>query len=413
MFFNKNTYQKRASTAKKQVEKKFNRGKSNVWRNKDYEDLCFEINIATKVLISTATLKRIFGKNRTHERYTPQEATLEAMERYSGISEDFQPKVRVKIQPINNLWSYSILLFLVALISLIFIKNQKNGQEIKSAVLKLQKIEGVGPATAYFEYQVPKLNDSIILDYGILDLEDHIDPNSNHISQIYRYPGLFETKIKTRKKIISDTVPVFIPTNGWQALASYYEQPYTERYYPVPFEQTVSDGIFHPNKKFLSSIGMDTTQIIVLRIDNFQKTETNGDSFHLKSRLKNINFWPAIRCYSAFIRIVGEEGDILIKITNKGCSRWGEYRLSEVRHNGQFTDLSAFSVDMKNWNTIDIINKNKQVEVFIDGNSVFEGGYQKPIGNIVGLSVIFHGSGYVDFINLLDSERNSIFRTDF
>lgn len=412
MIFGKNTYQKKVSIAKKQVEKKFNRGRFNTWRNKDFEDLCFEINKETKVLISTATLKRIFGKNKTHESYTPQEATLEALEKYSGISEN-TPLSRRKWKSSNTLWLYGISIFIITLTILIFFKSRNEQQRTESATLKLLKIEGVGPATAYFEYQLPKLSDSIFIDYGILDLEDHVNPNINHISQIYRYPGLFETKIKTRKRIISDTVPVFIPTNGWQALASYYEQPYTERYYPVPFEQTVKEGIFHPNKKFLASIGMDTTQIIVLRIDNFQKTETNGDSFHLQSRLKNINFWPAIRCYSAFIRIIGENGDILIKITNKGCSRWGEYRLSEVSRNGQFTDLSGFSVDMKNWNNIDIVNKSKQVEVLIDESSVFEGFYEKSIGNIVGVSIIFHGSGYVDFINLLDDNNQMIFGKDF
>ena len=44
------------------VEKKFERGKSQQWKNRDFSDLSFEIHLQTKTLISPATLSDFLGR---------------------------------------------------------------------------------------------------------------------------------------------------------------------------------------------------------------------------------------------------------------------------------------------------------------------------------------------------------------
>ena len=65
MVFASNKYRERLKSIKKGVVRQFKKGKPEHWRNRDFEDLSFEVRKATKVLISAATLKRIFGKNKT------------------------------------------------------------------------------------------------------------------------------------------------------------------------------------------------------------------------------------------------------------------------------------------------------------------------------------------------------------
>jgi len=406
-----NKYKKRLNFIKKGVIKQFKKGKPSAWRNRDFEDLSFEIRMTTKVLISASTLKRIFGKNKTSETYYPQESTLEAMETYAGIIADEKSPLLHFSQK-----TYLFLLIVPVLIVGLLLLNRSQvaaPDKLLSAKIELNKIDGANPATAYFHYEIPNTKDSLFVSFGDDYPLKYLSPKKQIISHYYRHPGIFNIKVSTRKQVISDTLKLFIPTNDWEALAYYYLQDHTERYFPVPLELAIGDEGFHPTARDLANIGMDTTQIIVLRLDNFRKTGINGDSFHLKTRLKNANFWPSVRCYSCYINILGENGLIKFKLTNEGCSRFGEFTLSEKKAHGSNADLSNFSLDIKNWNDIEIKNTNQHVQVMINSTSVFQGKYNHSIGEIFGVSLQFHGNGYVDSFVLWDKANSPIFETSF
>ena len=72
------TKKERFEALLRQIEIKFGRGVSSEWKNRDFEDLNFEINKKTKTVISALTLKRIFGKIKTTDDYIPQKATIKA-----------------------------------------------------------------------------------------------------------------------------------------------------------------------------------------------------------------------------------------------------------------------------------------------------------------------------------------------
>lgn len=401
-----NSYKKRLNRIKKGVVRKFNQGKPAKWRNRNFEDLSFEINKATKVLISAATLKRIFGKNKTSQSYYPQESTLDAMEQYSG-----------SIHPVafgTRKWIAISIPALVVLTGLIILFSTKNDKTTTiHGALKLVKIEGATPTTAFLSYQIPKTNDTFFISYGDDYPPKALSSTSGSISHVYNFPGLFSATIQTKKRIISDTLKILVPTNGWQALASYYQHAYNDRYYPIPMSLSLDENGFHCTRKNLANIGIDTTKIIQLRLDNFQRTNASGDNFTLKTRLKNSNYWPAVRCYSAYIKVFGENGAIIIKFTNKGCSGFGEFTLSEKSGHGTTNDLSGLALDIKNWNNIQINNTDKKVQVLVNTAVVFQENYSKPIGKVVGVSLQFHGSGYVDYFKMYDQEDKAVFTTNF
>lgn len=405
-----NKYIKRLDLIKKGVIKQFGRENANTWRNRDFEDLSFEVNKVTRVLISAATLKRIFGKSKTSETYYPQESTLDALEKYAAINKFNEQTKLSKSKYLVVLIPVAVII--IGLLILFFSTDKIVPAEVHVEV-SLLKVEGTNPATAFFKYANPDTEDSMFISFNDGHPLRYLLPESTSVSHVYNYPGLFHVNLQSSSHIISDTLKVLVPTNGWQAMASYYQQDYRDRYYPIPLQLAQIKAGFHLTRKILNSIGLDTTKILVISLDNYKKTQTNGDSFTLKTRLKNVNYWPAVRCYSAYIKLVGENGTILFKLTNEGCSGFGEFILSEKLGHGSNTDLSGLTLNIKNWNDIEIRNEQKNVSLLVNNEIVFRENYTKSIGNILGVSLQFHGSGYVEYLELSDIKKQLLFQQNF
>lgn len=397
-----------------QTEKKFGRGKRHVWKNRDFEDLSHAIHLKTKVLISVATLKRLFGKVKTGDDYSPQQNTLDALISYT----EFDPsESKNKGDNRRLIWvivGVIILMFTVAALTLFFVAqpfvNKSTPDKLKGK-LSLIKTEGTCPTTAYFDLDLPQTKEPIFVSFG--DVSPNINVNERQIiSHFYAYPGQFEAQLQTERQVIARSNKILVPTNGWQSFAYYFDKNNRERYYPIPLDKGINEGVFHVTPRTIASLGIDTTKIVSVRLDNYQKTDIIGDSFDYIARLKSSSFWPAIRCYSIFITIEGAKGKIQFKFVNKGCSTYGSYKLSEISKNGLDSDLSKFVVERNEWLDIEISNKNKKVYVVVNNQEVFVDKYQKSIGNLIGTTIEFHGSGYVDNIKL-SKEGVCVFEGNF
>lgn len=409
-----------------EIEVKFGRGSSKNWINRDFEELSFQIRLSTKYTISTLTLKRIFGKIKTPDDYLPQKATLQALELYAGcaaktqqqksITSDLKPELEIiPVIILNNKRKKPLVLFAISMVfvsalSVIFMPRNNENMRLNGS-LKLIKTEGENPKTAFFEYSTPNATDSFKI---LFDNEYPPVYVSNGKSQkttyFFQYPGLFKVRMMNKNKVISDTIPVFVASNGWQALGYYFDQKYSERYFPINFEKCCSSGVFHPTKQLLSTTSLDTSKIAVIRLDNYRKTDKNGDSFLLQTTLKNPDQWPGIRCNSIYLYVQGTEGTIRFRFANPGCSYWIDYQLSEKTITNKDTDLSNFTFDLNNWQQFRLENRNKKVDLFINNNLRFSDTYKKSIGEIVGVTVLFHGNGYIKDYLLKDSEGNDLFK---
>ena len=52
-------------------------------------------------------------------------------------------------------------------------------------------------------------------------------------------------------------------------------------------------------------------------------------------------------------------------------------------------------LDLNQWNTVKLINHNKQVSLFVNDKQIFTGKYQQPLGELRGLFLEFEGTGFV------------------
>ncbi|MCL3780873.1 hypothetical protein EMN47_10820 [Prolixibacteraceae bacterium JC049] len=391
------------------VAKKFDHGNYDAWRNKDFEDLSFAIHLETKILISPATLKRIFGKVKTSTSYSPQEATISALKEYSNF-EDYNSEApkRSKIPQWIGL-GIVVVSFMVWLLASMFSKEKE--QEMGS--LTIDKLEGNGPTTAIFELVKPESKDTVFMDYGDGSDWRPVTSRTKRLSHFYPYPGYFDASLRTRKQRVSQQVKVVVPTKGWQALAYYFDKELVERYYPVPLKENIKDGVFHASRSYLSSLGIDSTKIVIVRLDNFKPTKKDGDNFTLKARVKNGSFWPGIRCFSMFLKITGTDGVIMVKLVGEGCSHHSEISIGDTRKWGSSSDLTAFAVDLHQWSDVEIKNTNKEVDVKLAEQSIFKVRYEKSIGEILGTTILFHGSGSVDYCYLSDKDGADIYVEEF
>ncbi|WP_430933369.1 hypothetical protein [Saccharicrinis sp. 156] len=398
----------------KQVEKKFNRGRGVNWKNRDFEDLSFSVHQQTKVLISVATLKRIFGKVKTDANYSPQESTLEALANYTEFDFTTNPKK----SSVKYIW-YLVPLLIIVIGFFYTISFDNNKTLIKNspiqATIQLVKTEGNCPTTAYFDLEIQETQDSVFIDFGD-NSEFHQVNHQKAISHFYAYPGQFEAKLRSRGEVIARSDKILVKTNGWQAFTYYYFGDYNaetrKRYYPVPLEKAVKSNVFHVSPKTISSLGIDTTEIISVRLDNYKKTGINGDLFTYKARLKTSSFWPAVRCYSTYVVVVGTSGEISFKFVGEGCSTYSSYGISEIKRTGLEEDLSSLVVNRNEWFDVEITNQSKNVQLLVNNKEVFAGEYKNSIGEIVGTTVEFHGSGSVDHVKLF-VEEECVFDKDF
>ena len=81
------------------VADKFGQPQISEWKNGDYINLSSTLSHHTQVYISPNTLKRIFGKLKTTDRYYPQKATRDALVRYAGY-EDWTGFVQKHPRPV-------------------------------------------------------------------------------------------------------------------------------------------------------------------------------------------------------------------------------------------------------------------------------------------------------------------------
>ena len=414
----------------KEVEAKFGRGDSSGWKNRDFEDLNFEINKKTKTIISALTLKRIFGKIKTTDDYLPQKATLKALEKYvgfilqkqtSGIVEaDYSATPANETVKTNNrspkknkliILAAAILFALFPVLYYFFIANNNSIKNSETGSIRLIKSDGINPKTVFFEYSTPSNTDSFTVNFDESYPPIYI-PNGKEKKTTYffQYPGLYKVRIQKAKKVVSDSVLVFVPTKGWQALGYYFDQKFSERYFPIDIKKCNRDGFFHPTKSDLNASGMDTAKITVIRFDNFHTTGVNGDNFTLQTTLKNPDKWSGVRCNSIFLYIEGRKGTIRFRFANPGCSYWIDYKLSEKEIRNQDEDLSNFTFNLSDWQKFRLENRNKHVNLFINDISRFSNTYQKSIGEIIGVTVLFHGNGHLKNYILTDEQDKVVFK---
>lgn len=409
----------------KLVETKFGRGSSSDWKNRDFEDLNFEIIKKTKTNISAHTLKRIFGKIKTNEYYLPQKATIIALKQYVNFEESEKIKSEISTQDThsdtipkqlyqnrkNNTLLLSIISTVLVIISIsIYFIVAKNTHSTTFGEIKLLSTEGQIPTTAQFEYTTPNITDSFGIcydgNYPAIPVANGKKMKSNYY---YQYPGLFRVRMWKKDQIVSATIPVYVQSKGWEVYGYYCRQKQLERYYNLNLKKCIQDSIFYPSKKVIQNVGIDTSKLAEITLNNYHPTGIIGDNFTLETTLKNSEVWPGASCNSVMLHIVGKNESIILHFANPGCSYWINCRLSEKKMDKRNENLVNFTFDMAKWQHFHIVNTNKHIRISVNNIERFSSSYKESIGEILGVTLRFQGNGYLKNYLLSDNKGQAIF----
>lgn len=399
----------------KSCEIHFDRGTSDAWKHSDFNDFSRAIQKETKVNISTNTLKRIFGKISVDDYYLPQQATIDALKKYSGyvqsddnelinsestISINSNPTILMKPR---FLWS--ILIALLVVFGLYFFT--KNGNN-NLGTIKVSNAEGLLPKTVFFDLQLPKSEDSIFMDFGDKSPLIYLEPQQTKISHVYLFPAVFKVNFKSADSILART-KVYVPSNKWLGLRFLSQGDIPNSYYAFPALKNGKDSLFYTSNNQMQKMGLDTLKNHYTRLCNFTPISHHSDNFIFETTFKTATEEKGIYCNSMQFQISGIDNMIRFNFVNSGCSSRVINVISEQIYTGAKNDLSKFVLDLDQWNNIKLINRNKNLSLFVNGTLFFRGTYKQSIGDIRGLFVEFKGNGYIKKCSLKSLEGKKLY----
>lgn len=386
----------------KHCEKQFGRGKSDGWKHGDYNDFSEEILKKTKVAISPNTLKRIFGKIAVDGFYQPQQATIDALKEYCTYSlkdkeEDSAEQIieNETITPKPKLFKkYGVFVAIFILLASIgFIVLNRNNTI--SGSIKLISMEGTLPKTCLFGVQTTSSKDSVFIDFGDKSPLVYATPEQNKVSHIYLFPGVFDATLTNRNRdIIVAKTKVYVASNKWLGLGFNYQWDIPNHYYEFPAVKDPKNNLFHITNYQLHQQGIDTLTRYHTRLCNYTPIRHTADNFIFETTFKKEAEKTGIYCQSVQFQVICLENRIRFNFRSSGCSSKVLNIISEKRYEGTNSDLSKFVLNLNQWNTVKLLNKNKHVTLFVNGKLIFKETYSKSLGGLRGVFVEFERSGY-------------------
>jgi hypothetical protein len=418
------------------IAEKFGKPVFSEWTNRDYLRLSSILLHSTSVQISSNTLKRIFGKLKTPERYYPQKATRDALVQYLGFgdwdlfvaSNPMQVKVADRLVTDDKLLHFEatlkpgtipivskpakrikyrfviggiIALIIVALVIYNFTRTT-SPLTLEGISLSCKNPEGKNPHSAVFSFRVDKDFQGDLskftINYGDGRPERPVK-SGVMFTHYYEIPGRYFAVLKY-DGMPADTTAVYLRTNGWTATATVERD--TMRVYPVPADSLFVYQQLSASTLALQHAGVDTTKTFYVEFVNTQPTKISGDNFELSCRANSSEERPGVRCSQIMTVIYGEKSYHKLFLMKPGCEAWTNLTFSEFYRDGREDDLNFLAADFSKGGDLKLRIENKKVSVVLNGVKVYDAQYNFSLGNIYGIKIAFAGVGKVYNIMLKD-----------
>lgn len=428
------------------VGEKYGRPAIAEWTNGDYIRLSSILSHDTGTQISPNTLKRIFGKLKTPERYYPQKATRDALARYAGYRdwEHFllqHPRVTPPVPPEmaaaaplpdsslrpasaavpkqHSKKSWGMVVPLVIALALIAGWWWTRPEDTKVTIhpgdarLICSNPEGENPHSAVFKL-IPAMGFAGNPDSFYLHFEDGKRPRRITpgilLTHYYEIPGRYYPTLRYND-ITIDTAFVYLKTNGWTATATMERD--TIRVYPVTNGPLFANGDLKVNAGQLQQAGIDTNRTFFVEFANTRPTGIDGDNFELTAQVTTSLPRAGVRCSQVTTTVYGEWADHTFRIIKPGCTTFTNLRFSEVQKLGEMDDLSALGVDLTTGGLIKLQVVDKQVKVLVNEKEIYALTYQQPLGKVYGVRISFAGIGTIHDVQLKDLRTGELFQDGF
>lgn len=427
------------------------------WTNRDYINLSHILYRKTDVQISASTLKRIFGKLKTKDRYYPQAATRDALTQYIGFVdwEDFVENSPIiteaekneaplpggvekanasainqikdlvipaykdaEEKPVNERIrkkakiSLPVWIAAAVIISIVvFLAVRKSSTDPMPGQVHLIciKPEGEAPHTTTFKLDLPEkfaaAADNFTIEFGDGHTASKITPSSS-VSHYYEVPGRFYARLRYKGEVY-DTVAVYLKSAGWTATA--FTPDDTIRVYPVQKNDLGKKGRLEISAEDVRSAGVDTSRTFFVYFANARPLNIDGDNFELVSRLTTSQPRPGVRCSQVNLYLFGERSSHSVIFIKPGCENWASFNFSGVKRDGKYEDLGFLGADLTSGGEVKLRVANKKVSLFVDQKLLYETQYTYPLKRIYGMQITFTGIGKVDNLVLKDLKTGEVF----
>jgi len=409
-------------------------GSSAIWTNQDFEKLSEVIVEKTKINLSPATLKRIWGKVKYNSR--PTTTTLDTLAQFidydnwrsfrignsdvSRFSNGHETRVdkggeeKTHRRKINVKWLVSTSVLMVILVLFLFFRKKEPTSDKKpvptdeySFTSKKIVSEGV-PNSVLFSYDASKAEngDTIYIQQSWdTRLRQQVNKEEHDHRSIYYQPGYFLAKLVVNDQIVKEHA-LFIRSNGWLPLVE-------QQNVPVYFkpEEVINDGVMAiPVKKLIDNnipLQPETPWVAFHNAREFG--DLRSDNFIFETEVKNDYGVGAGVCQLTEVHIRLEGGMLMVPLSIKGCV--SEIGLVDV--DGRKPDSSLLGCDFSDWVNIRMVVKDKRGELFINHKKVYDLNFEIPTVKIVGLLYRFQGTGSVNFAKFTSIDGELIYEDNF
>ena len=395
------------------------------WTNGNYVKLSFLIKRKTKTHLSENTLKRIFGKVKTSEKYAPQKATLDALAQFLDFKDWYefelaQQKATPKDNPtdlrstanaqkINRPTQWIIIGLFIAALGVGTYALYKSTFWLPKLNLDCVNPDGSTPHSAIFK--IKNINGSLnnlpnlFIDFADLRAKKSSFKDSV-ISHYYEIPGRYFPKLLYGDKIV-DTAHVYVKSVGWTAIAT--AQNDTTRVYPIKNKDILSNELLLVKADEIFKAGIDTNKTFFINFCNVKPTSISADNFEFLANITTSAIRSGVRCSQVDVTIFGEKDKHTFNLIKPECVSWSSYKFSENTKSGATSDLRNLGVDLSRGAEVRLIVARQNVTLAINGNQILKTTCKKPVGKVMGLKITYAGIGRVNNVKLIDLKTGEIF----
>ena len=400
---------------------KSNLGPSEKWSHRqEYECLRELILQDTGVLLSTNTLKRLFGK--ISSKSAPGKSTLNTLALFCGYksyvdliqsdpgqgagdglnhSKMYHKKTRLRIIS-------GAAIFLVLLASFIVIRKANYRRMMDETKIVQVFEKGSVPFTQIYRYHV---NSSALDTIYFQELDRNriaLSTRDSIFNWVHFVPGYRSVRFFAKEEVIWES-EYKVNSDGWLFIFPWGSvEP--RKYISL----NNSDGEMGVSREMLEEnhIDLDDDGGWV-QYFNMRDFQTPGSAFAFESRIKNELAQGAQQCQDAIINLECEHMIFSVHFTQKGCQKFAELTIGDDYYDGERHDLTRLTLDLSQWQNISITVRDQVYSVYLDDQLLIEKPFSQIPGDLSGIHYSFRGLGKVDDIQVYDLSGALKYSEDF
>ena len=393
------------------------------WQESHFIHLSSLIEAETKTIISKNTLKRLYGKIKTPEYYSPQIETRNAIARFCGFENwmkyvresspskaesaehEISEKSRTKKLPLGwALWlAAGVLLIFIVFTAKRYWEQSRKESLFEQVTFSVETSNDTIPFTAIIRFDAPQeLQDSLSISVGGRKYDLNMATKELYISQ--QTPVSTFIYIRYGKKLLK-TKPYIAYSKSWEG---YYGKQ-SENFY-VPRSKYIKNGLAGLTKEFFIENGIDSSYFN-FNLGLVKDLKVHGDNYSLKTRIKILPNMAL--CHGLLFKVIGEFGHHELRLYKKDCTNQSFASVSDKFFDGKHYDLSGLGLVPGEWHFLEMQVKDKTLTVIVDNKEVFNTAYNQTMGALKSFILKFSGFGFCDYIYLYDKEGNLVEKEDF